>query len=103
MDQPQFSPASVQEALARVRGLARPRTRQLQGRCWIEGVGHFGQAFDARLQFDTVLHSPILLKSELAAMLVRRLRASGVRTARISPEQLRSISRAERACGVGAS
>ena len=60
------------------------------------------QACDARLVFDTVVYSPVLLKSSLAEMLIRRLNAQGVRRQRLSPEQFRSISTTERASGVGA-
>ena len=63
---------------------------------------HFVQACDARLVFDTVVYSPVLLKSSLAEMLIRRLNAQGVRRQRLSPEQFRSISTTERASGVGA-
>ena len=47
--------------------------------------------------FDTVVYSPVLLKSSLAEMLIRRLNAQGVRRQRLSPEQFRSISTTERA------
>ena len=60
------------------------------------------QAFDARLEFDTIVYSRVLLQSDLSEMLVRRLVARGVRRVRISPEQFRSVCMAERASGISA-
>ena len=88
--------------MARVRGLARRGARDASGCFWIEGVRHFVQACDARLKFDTIVHSRILLKSDLADMLARRLRGQGVPCVRVSPEQFRSICTAQRASGIGA-
>jgi RNA methyltransferase, TrmH family len=93
---------SVDRSLARVRSLFRRTVRDSQGLFWIEGIRHFIQAYDARFSFDTVIYSPILLKSSLAEMLIRRLGAESVDRVRIRPEQFRPISKAERASGIGA-
>jgi RNA methyltransferase, TrmH family len=89
--------------LCRVRSLihsrsARDSTRQF----WIEGIRQFVHASDARFEFDTLIHSPILLRSSLTQKLVRRLVASGVRRVTVTPEQFRSFSIADRASGIGA-
>lgn len=102
MDREPTRPTPVEEFLVRVRSLSDARTRRAQGRYWVEGVRHFVQAFDAGLRFHAVVHSPVLLKSDLAGMLVRRLAARGVPRFRVSPEQFRSVSAAGRASGVGA-
>lgn len=79
------------------------RARDARGRFWIEGVRQFVQACDAGYSFDTIVLSRVLLSSDLADMLARRLRKSpGVRTVRVTPEEFRSISITERASGIGA-
>src|SRR5437588_5241839 len=94
--------ASVENVLARVRQLARRQARESQ-RCYgIEGVRQFVQAFDARVEFESVIHSRVLLQSDLAEMLARRLVAAGVRRVRVSPAQFRSISTTARASWIGA-
>ena len=92
----------VQSVLSRVRALAQRRVRDATRQFWVEGVRHFVQACDAHFSFDTVVYSRVLLKSDLAEMLTRRLAGRGVRRVAVSPEQFRSISTAGRASGVGA-
>jgi len=92
----------IPELLSRIRLLGTRTVRDTQNTFWIEGIRQFVQAYDARMRFDTVVHSPILLTSPLAEMIVRRLRAQGTRCVKVSPEQFRTISTAERASGVGA-
>ena len=96
------SAATVQKTLTHIRLLAHRHTRDREKRIWIEGIRNFVQAFDAKIEFETVVVSPILLKGDLPDMLARRLKNSGVRTLRITPEQFRSISSTERASGIGA-
>ena len=60
------------------------------------------QAFDARLEFDTIIHSRVLLKSDLAEMLARRLVSRGVRRVKVTPEQFRWVCAAAHASGIGA-
>ena len=88
--------------LARVRSLENRAARDKEKRFWIEGVRHFVQASDARLEFEAVVHSPVLLKSPLAQMLVRRLSAAGVPRWQVSPEQFRRVSATRHASGIGA-
>src|SRR5689334_11954715 len=93
----------VYHLLCSVRLLQKSRQRRDSShRFWIEGIRQFVQAFDAGWDFETILHSRILLKSSLAQMLVRRLAARGVERASIAPEEFRSVSIAERASGIGA-
>ncbi|HEX3659075.1 MAG TPA: RNA methyltransferase [Pirellulales bacterium] len=96
------SAALIQKTLARVRALAHPRTRRVEGCFWIEGVRSFVQACDAKLAVDTVVFSPILLKSPLVEKLVRRQAAAGAARVRVSPEQFRTICTTPRASGIGA-
>jgi RNA methyltransferase, TrmH family len=100
-DQQQAAP-SVSDLLTRIRRLERRPLRDATNSCWIEGVRNFVQAFDAGISFECVVVSPVLLKSPLADMLVRRLRAKGTDRIRVTPEQFRSVSLAERASGIGA-
>jgi TrmH family RNA methyltransferase len=95
-------PAFVPALLNHVRSLADFRVRRTTGAYVIEGIRQFVQAYDARHRFQAILHCPILLQAPLAEMLVRRLSAAGVRRVRLSPEQFRSISMAERASGIAA-
>jgi TrmH family RNA methyltransferase len=95
--------AWVQRVLNRVRALQRSRAaRDASHQFWIEGVRQFVQAVDAGLRFETVVISRVLLQSDIADMLARRLCAERVPRARVTPEQFRSINIANRASGVGA-
>lgn len=96
------SAASIPKVLSRIRALADRQARDAEGCFWIEGIRNFVQACDAKLTFQTVLHSPVLLKSSLAEMLVRRLIAAGIPRVRVAPEQFRSVSTAASASGIGA-
>jgi RNA methyltransferase, TrmH family len=100
---PSLPPAvSIPRVLQRIIALRQRRARDAQGCFWIEGIRNFVQAFDARLSFDTIVHSHVLLKSDCAEMLSRRAAATGVPRLRVSPEQFRSVSTAPRASGIGA-
>jgi len=94
--------AAIQKTLARIHSLSRRHQRDREGCFWIDGIRNFVQAFDAKLTFDTVVYSPILLKSDMAEMLARRLRAFGVRRLRVTPEQFRTVCTSPRASGIGA-
>ena len=76
--------------------------RDTSGQFWIEGIRQFIQAFEAGIQFESVIVSRVLLKSHLVEMMIAELRARGVWQIRISPEHFRSISILERASGIGA-
>ncbi|MCE9547802.1 MAG: RNA methyltransferase [Planctomycetia bacterium] len=93
---------AIEEVLSRARSLASQHVRHREGCFWLEGVRQFVQAYDARLTFEAVIYSPILLKSDLVEMLVRRLGAQGVRRVKVTPEQFRSVSTTPRASGIAA-
>ncbi len=78
------------------------QAREKSNQFWIEGIRQFIQAFEAGLQFHSVIVSPILLKNRLVESMIRQLISRGVARTRISPEQFRDISIAERASGIGA-
>src|SRR3569833_2060292 len=93
---------AVRRILARVRWLARPEVRRRERCFWVEGVKHFVQAVDARFEIEAIVYSRILLNSDTAEMLSRRLSASGVPRFKVTPEQFRSVSGTVRASGIGA-
>jgi TrmH family RNA methyltransferase len=78
------------------------RARDTHGLFFVEGVRSFVTAVDHECRVEALLYSERLLTSPLARKLVRRLKRAGVPFARVSPEQFRTVSRAERASGVGA-
>src|SRR5262245_55775997 len=78
------------------------RYRDQHGLFFVEGVRNFVEAVDHGFVIDTLIYSERLLTSPLARKFARRLKRAGVPFARVSPEQFRLISRAERASGVGA-
>jgi TrmH family RNA methyltransferase len=93
----------IDQVLAHVHRLQRSRSlRDSTRHFWVEGIRQFVNAVDARLHIDTVLISPILLKSSLAEKLTRQLAKLGVRRIKLSPEQFRTIHTADRASGIGA-
>jgi TrmH family RNA methyltransferase len=102
MNEKQTSAALIHSTLHRIRSLSRSHIRQSEQCFFLEGIRSFVQAFDARFDFDCVVYSPVLLKSPLAEMLIRRLHRTGIRRIRLTPEQFRSVSVAERASGIGA-
>jgi TrmH family RNA methyltransferase len=102
MNKPQASAQSVEQVLARVRSLSVRARRESEQCFWIEGIRNFVAACDARFQFEAIVHSPVLLKSPLVEMLIRRLGSAGVRRVKASPEQFRSVHSAGRASGIGA-
>lgn len=102
MNEPTQSYRSTKDTLGRIRSLSTRRARDQQKSFWLEGIRHFIQAFEAKQQLEVVVYSPILLKSPLAELLVRQVRASGTSVLRVTPEQFRTVSRSQRASGVGA-
>lgn len=95
-------PPSVQILANSIRELQNRRNRDARGQLWIEGIRNFVRASDAGMCFDQVVYSRILLKSDLAEKLARRMRRSGVERVSLTPEQFRAISRAPRPSGIGA-
>jgi TrmH family RNA methyltransferase len=78
------------------------RLRDLHGLFFVEGVRNFVAAVDQGLAIEALIYSERLLIAPLARKLVRRLKRAGVPYVATSPEQYRTVSRAERASGVGA-
>jgi len=102
MKRKQTSTGANAQLLARVRALSHRAVRDREDSFWIEGIRQFVQAYDARFDFSAVVYSPVLLKSSLAEMLLRRLAAAGVPRFKVSPEEFRSVGAALHASGVGA-
>lgn len=63
---------------------------------------NFVEAVDNKFPIETLLYSEKLLTVPLARKFVRQLKRAGVPFARASPEEFRSISRAEHASGIAA-
>src|SRR5688572_21210194 len=96
-------PLAVAPTLTHIERLQRDRQyRDAHGLFFVEGVRNFVAAIDHGCTVDTLLYSERLLTSPLARKLVRRLKRASVPFARVSPEQFRTVSRAERVSGVGA-
>jgi len=89
--------------LSRIRKLQDERRYRDQHRVFfVEGVRNFVTAMDEGHSIEALLYSEKLLTAPLARKLVRQSKRAGVPFARVSPEEFRSISRAERASGVAA-
>ncbi|HKX32412.1 MAG TPA: RNA methyltransferase [Blastocatellia bacterium] len=98
-----YRPLEIAPTLARVRKLQGGRGDRDRHRLFfIEGVRNFVEAVDQGFSIETLLYSEKLLIAPLARKFVRRLKRAGVPFARASPEEFRSISRAERASGIAA-
>jgi TrmH family RNA methyltransferase len=96
-------PLDVAQTLAFIEQLqVERRTRDMHRLFFVEGVRNFVAAVDHEFAVDALLYSERLLTSPVARKLVRRLKRAGIPFARVSPEQFRAVSRAERASGVGA-
>jgi RNA methyltransferase, TrmH family len=93
----------VGPALAHIERLQTDRNvRDACGQFFVEGVRNLLYAVDGGFAVETLLASEKLLTSSAARAAVRRLARAGAPLARASPEQFRSVSRAERASGIGA-
>jgi TrmH family RNA methyltransferase len=89
--------------LTRIRKLQSERGYRDQHRLFfVECVRNFVTAIDHGCSVETLLYSEKLLTAPLARKFVRQLKRAGVPFARVSPEEFRSISRAEHASGVAA-
>jgi TrmH family RNA methyltransferase len=89
--------------LTRIRKLQSERHYRDQHRLFfIEGVRNFVTAIDHGCSVETLLYSEKLLTAPIARKFVRQLKRAGIPFARVSPEEFRGISRAERASGVAA-
>lgn len=78
------------------------QTRDTRGLYFVEGVRNFVTAVDYHIPIEVLVYSERLLTVPIARKFVRRLKRAGVPHVPLSPEQFRSISRTERASGVGA-
>jgi RNA methyltransferase, TrmH family len=76
--------------------------RDASGQFFVEGVRNTVCAVDAGFAVETLVTSEKLLKSRPARSIARRLERAGTPFARASPEQFRSVSRADHASGIGA-
>jgi TrmH family RNA methyltransferase len=76
--------------------------RDRRGLFFVEGVRNFVEAVDHCFPISALLYSEKLLINPLARKMVRQLKRNGVPFARVSPEQFRTVSKTERASGVGA-
>jgi TrmH family RNA methyltransferase len=92
----------VSKTLTHIKLLAQRCHRDREKRLWIEGIRNFIQAHDNRCEFETLVVCPILLQSDIADMLARRLAGTGIRKISVTPEQFRKISTAQHASGIGA-
>ncbi|HYL99031.1 MAG TPA: RNA methyltransferase [Blastocatellia bacterium] len=98
-----FRQLAVEPTLAKVRKLQEDRGfRDRNGLFFIEGVRNFIWALDYHSSLDAILYSEKLLINPVARKLVRKMKRSGVPFVRLTPEEFRSISGAERASGVAA-
>jgi TrmH family RNA methyltransferase len=96
-------PLAIGPTLAHAARLQRDRAyRDSHRQLFVEGVRNFVAAVDHGHTVDALLYSERLLTAPLARKLVRQLKRAGVPFARLTPEEFRSISRAERAAGVAA-
>ena len=96
-------PLAIAPTFAHAVQLQRDRHyRDVHGQFFVEGVRSFVAAVDQGATIDALLYSERRDQEPLARKLVRRLKRAGVPFARVSPEQFRSVSRAERASGVAA-
>ena len=96
-------PLAVAPTLTHITRLQRERRyRDRHGLYFVEGVRGFVAAVDNGCAIDTVFYSERLLTSPLARKFVRQLKRDGIPFAAVSPEQFRTVCRAERASGVGA-
>ncbi len=103
-EQPSISPCpDVGALLADVRQLQHRReSRDSRGLHYIEGVRDFVQAVDSGVELCTLIVSKALLRVGLAQKLVRRARRQSTPCVFVTPEQFRSVTRLERASGIGA-
>lgn len=85
-----------------VRALAHRPARERSGLHFIEGVRPFLRALDSGIPLEAILFSEILNTNDFVAKRVRLAKRAGVRVERLSPEEFRSVSVAERASGVAA-
>lgn len=82
--------------------LADRRARDTSGCFFVEGIRNFVTALDHGWSVKTIVYSERLLIAPVARKWVRRLKRANTPYCRVTPEQFRSISYAQRASGVAA-
>jgi TrmH family RNA methyltransferase len=88
--------------LERILALRGREAREEAQSYWVEGVRFVVAAADAGAPFRAVVVAPRILNSPLGQMLARRLRARGVETLRLSPEEFARVSLLGCPQGIGA-
>ncbi|MEM8605341.1 MAG: RNA methyltransferase, partial [Cyanobacteria bacterium P01_H01_bin.121] len=97
-----LNPLDVDASLAVVQRLQQKRQeRDRLGQFFVEGVRNCIQAIDHNLEIAAILYSEKLLIVPPARQRIRQARRNGTPTIKLSPEQFRRVSTAERASGVG--
>jgi len=76
--------------------------RDASGQFFVEGVRNIVCAVESGFAVDTLVTSQKLLTSAPARRISRQLARAGTPFARASPEEFRSVSRADHASGIGA-
>jgi RNA methyltransferase, TrmH family len=82
--------------------IADRRVRDASGCIFVEGIRNFITALDHGWSVQTIVYSERLLIAPVARKWVRRLKRADTPYCRVTPEQFRSISGAQRASGIGA-
>ena len=82
--------------------IADRRIREASGCIFVEGIRNFITALDHGWSVQTIVYSERLLIAPVARKWVRSLKRANTPYCRVTPEQFRSISCAQRASGVGA-
>ena len=78
------------------------RIREDSGCIFVEGIRNFITALDHGWSVQTIVYSERLLIAPVARKWVRSLKRANTPYCRVTPEQFRSISCAQRASGIGA-
>jgi TrmH family RNA methyltransferase len=89
------------DELSRIRRLRLRSAREATGQYYVEGLRQVFRALDANLPVELLVYCETLAPT-IAQQRVRIARREGARVLRVTPEQFRSVSIADRASGVGA-
>jgi len=87
------------EQILELRGL---EARERSGSHFIEGARFVVAASDTGATFRSLVVAPKLLRSPIGQMLARRLRARGVPSLVVTPQEFERLSQAEQPQGIGA-
>ncbi|MDJ0534450.1 MAG: RNA methyltransferase [Xenococcaceae cyanobacterium MO_207.B15] len=100
LDQNRLNVAEVLTDVAKLQ--SNRKLRDERNLFYIEGVRNFIQVAENNFEIATILYSDKLLIVPPARKLVRRLRRSGIKTIKLTPEEFRQISHTEKASGIAA-